>query len=89
MRKKHIKKEILPFDEGNFCGELLYGYTNITEAKKDYKKQTGEELDKDILQKVRVLKFKKADGEEYFFWAPVCDVCGHKNDGVPSFLHGE
>ncbi len=85
---KRIKKEILPIDENNFCGDLLLGYTNIKEAKRDYKKLTGEELDMDLIQKVRVLITEK-DGEPYYFWGGQCKECGRKNDGVPSILHGE
>ena len=32
-----IKKEIFPIDNGSQYGEILYGYTDIEEAKKDNK----------------------------------------------------
>lgn len=75
-------REVVPFDEPTFCGELAYGYSNKKEAIKAIEEVTGEKIeDKDNLEKLKVYKFTKKDGEIYYTWADKCDHCGQEIKG--------
>ena len=77
------KKQIIQFDESGFCGELAYGYSDKKEAIKAIEKYTGEKIEcPEDMQKIRVLKFKDKDGEDFYSWADKCKECGRKNNGV-------
>lgn len=94
--KPYQKHEILPIDSGNFCGELLYGYSmdELERAKQDYKNLTGEDLDEDLLSEVRVLELDGSPFDQimeipYYWWASQCPCCGGDNNGVVSLICGE
>jgi hypothetical protein len=73
------KREIVPFDESSFCGELAYGYSDKQEAIKAIQLTTGEliESPNDMI-KLKVKRFVKKDGEIFYTWANKCDCCGQK-----------
>ncbi len=80
------KKEIIEFDEGSFAGTLAYGYSNKKEAFKALTEATGGATEYDNLEKIRVRRFKKIDGEEYFDWSEECQHCGRSDKkGVWSY----
>lgn len=57
-----LEKGIYPVEDGSHYGEILYRYTDLEEAKRDYKNQTGEELDVENLQTTRVEAVDNGDG---------------------------
>ena len=67
MKKKRTRKGIYPVDDGSHYGEILYGYTDLEEAKRDYEEETGEELDVENCQFVDVEAFDDR-GHLYFSW---------------------
>ena len=74
-----IEKGIYPVEDGSHYGEVLYGYTDIEEAKKDYKELTGEDLDVDNIQELNVEVVEK-EGEEFgFSWE-------NQEKGIPSMI---
>lgn len=85
MKKLKIEKKILPFDESTFCGELAYGYGTKLAAKKAIEEHTGESVDIENLQKLRVTKVVGADGNDIYFWGDICPHCGAKNNGIWSY----
>lgn len=83
---KKNKKEIVGFDEGSFCGELAYGYSNKKEAIKAIEKQTGEKIEcPEDMEKLKVMKSKTEEGEDMYWWDSKCKECGRKNNGVWSW----
>ncbi len=66
---------IIPFDESSFCGELAFGYSNKKEAKKAIEDVTGEKVDAENMQKLKVKKIIRKDGEEFYIWEDKCDHC--------------
>lgn len=60
-----VEKGIYPVEDGNHYGEVLFGYTDMEEAKNAYKEQTGEDLDVENCQEVNVEVIEK--GEEFGF----------------------
>lgn len=69
-----LNKGIYPLEEG----EVLYGYTDIEEAKRDYKELTGEELDVENCQELKVMAFENDNGT-YFTWKD-------QSEGEPSLV---
>lgn len=73
-----MEKCIYPVEDGCHYGEVLYGYTDLEEAKKDYKELTGEDLDVDNIQHVNV-EILGPDDNITLSWAD-------QEKGVPSML---
>ena len=68
------KKGIYPVEDSSHYGEVLYGYSDLEEAKKDYKEQTGEDLNAEIAQFVNV-----EETENGFSWVD-------QDKGIPSII---
>lgn len=83
---KKVKKEVVNVDEDMVCGNIAYGYSNKKEAKKAIEKETGDDVDMENLEKMRVIK-SKVDGEDFFFFGDTCKHCGRKNDGIISYVN--
>lgn len=88
MKPPTKEKEVVDIDSSTYAGTLAYGYGVKEYAIIALTLHLKEELDHDFLRKVRVMKFKK-DGEDYYSWAPTCECCGRKNNGVFSYIYGE
>lgn len=79
--EQETKKFIYPIDGGCSYGEVLFGYTDIEEAKKDYKELTGEDLDVDNCQFLNVELIEGKEGEEVkLSWKD-------QTKGVPSIVN--
>lgn len=86
MKAIGLKKEVFSVDEPSVCATVAYGFDKKVEARKVIAEYCGVDIGEVELRKVKVLKFKKTDGELYYFWGAVCDCCGQKNNGVTSFI---
>lgn len=84
-KRKNIKldlRNVIPFDESTFCGELAFGYSNKKQAIKEIEEVTGEKIESpENMQKLKVKKIIRKDGEEYYIWASKCDHCMQKIQG--------
>lgn len=78
MTNEIPQKGIYPVDSGSYYGEVLYGYTDIEEAKKHYKEITGEELDVENCSFLNVEMIEEAD-ELKFSWE-------NQEKGIPSII---
>lgn len=75
-----LEKGIYPVDSGSSYGEVLYGYTDIEEAKKDYKNETGEELDVENCQHINVMAIEDEKGTRFSWTAE------DQAEGKPSII---
>lgn len=74
-----MENGIYPVEDGCNCGDILYGYTDLEEATRDYKKLTGEELDTENIRFLNVDII--VDGDEYIFsWLD-------QDKGIPSIIN--
>ncbi len=81
MDNKKIEKFIYPVEGGSSYGEVLYGYDDIEEAKKDYKEETGEDLDVDNCQFLNVELIEGDENEDIkFSWQD-------QTKGIPSIVN--
>lgn len=71
---EEFEKGIYPVDDGSHYGEILFGYSDIEEAKKDYKELTGEDLDVENVSYVNVEQVG-----EGFSWE-------NQDKGIPSII---
>lgn len=88
MKTIGLKKEVFGVDEPTVAATIAYGFSAKLEAIEAIAKYEGsykEDVRADI-KKVRIMRFKQPDGERYYFWGKQCNHCGHKNDGVVSFI---
>lgn len=85
MRIIGLKKEVLGIDNSCCLATVAYGFSDRKEAIKVLCEYSGVDKGDLNLKRVKITRTKK-DGEWYYWWGKNCKECGHKNEGVISYV---
>ena len=80
-----LKKGVFAIDGSDGLVTVAYGFSDRKEAVKTLCDYSGVDKEDLNLRRVKITRHKK-DGEWYYWWGKNCKECGHKNEGVISYI---